>query len=192
MPYPLDPVRTALVAVMALALSAPAGASDVRTASMLANTCAGCHGTDGASAGDTMPSIGGMDKGYLFTVMSDYKTGMRPSTIMGRLMRGYSDREIWAIADHFAAKPWVSTDRVADARLIRVGADIHEAQCATCHDDGGRGQEADSPRLAGQWAEYTRYALENCREQGKRCSPRKMGLRVMNLTSNRRCIRTST
>ena len=35
--------------------------SGVRSPSMLANTCAGCHGTDGASAGDIMPVIGGME-----------------------------------------------------------------------------------------------------------------------------------
>jgi sulfide dehydrogenase cytochrome subunit len=167
---------------LALLLAQPLAASDVRSPSMLANTCAGCHGTDGASAGDYMPTIGGMDKDYLFSVMSDYKTGLRPSTIMGRIMRGYSDLEIWAIADFFAGQPWVSTDRIADASLIHVGQQVHEQQCETCHDDGGRGQKDESPRLAGQWAEYTRYALETCREIGRRCDPRKMGERVMELS----------
>lgn len=162
--------------------AASTGASEVRSAGMLANTCAGCHGTDGASAGDYMPTIGGLAKGYLFEVMSDYKTGLRPSTIMGRIMRGYSDQEIWAIADFYASKPWVSNDRVAEAAAVHVGERIHDEQCATCHEDGGRAQADDSPRLAGQWAEYTLYALENCRAEGKRCSPRKMGLRVMDLT----------
>ncbi|WP_373506551.1 cytochrome c [Thiocapsa sp.] len=61
---------------------------EVRSASMLANPCAGCQGTLGASAGEVMPTIGGMDKGYLVAVLSDYKLGKRPSTIMGRIMPG--------------------------------------------------------------------------------------------------------
>ncbi|MGB5735023.1 MAG: c-type cytochrome, partial [Thiohalocapsa sp.] len=150
--------------------------------SMLANTCAGCHGTNGASAGEYMPTIGGLNKDYLTEVLGDYKTGLRSSTIMGRIMRGYSDQEIRAIADFYANQAWVSNDRIADARLIHAGAQLHEEHCATCHEDGGRGQDDDSPRLAGQWAEYTNYALENCRAEGRGCSPRKMGQRVMDLS----------
>ena len=171
-----------VIGALMLAVTQQAPASDVRSASMLANTCAGCHGTNGASAGEYMPTIGGLNKGYLIDVLDDYKTGRRASTIMGRIMRGYSDQEIRAIADFFANQPWVSNDRIADASLIHAGAQLHEEHCATCHEDGGRGQDDDSPRLAGQWAEYTNYALENCRAEGRGCSPRKMGQRVMNLS----------
>ncbi|MBK1718571.1 c-type cytochrome [Thiocystis violacea] len=175
--------RTRL-SMLALGLTASlaASAAGVRSPSMLANTCAGCHGTNGASAGEQMPSIGGMDNGYLFSVLSDYKTGVRRSTIMGRIMKGYSDQEIWAIAAFFAEQPWVSTDRVALAGPIHVGRDIHERQCESCHEDGGREQNDDSPHMAGQWSGYLRYALEECRAIGRRCSPRKMGLRVMDLS----------
>ncbi|AFL73700.1 c-type cytochrome [Thiocystis violascens] len=157
-------------------------AGGVRSPSMLANTCAGCHGTNGASAGTQMPSIGGMDNGYLFSVLSDYKFGVRPSTIMGRIMKGYSDQEIWAIAAFFGEQPWVSTDQVAVADRIHAGREIHERQCESCHEDGGRGQHNESPRMAGQWSGYLRYALEGCREIGRRCSPLKMGARVMQLS----------
>jgi sulfide dehydrogenase cytochrome subunit len=170
------------IGALLIAVAHQAPASDVRSASMLANTCAGCHGTNGASAGEYMPTIGGLNKGYLIDVLDDYKTGLRASTIMGRIMRGYSDQEIRAIADFYANQPWVSNDRIADASLIHAGAQLHEEHCATCHEDGGRGQDDDSPRLAGQWAEYTNYALENCRAEGRGCSPRKMGQRVMNLS----------
>ncbi len=171
-----------VLGALMFAVAQPAPASDVRAASMLANTCAGCHGTNGASAGEYMPTIGGLNKDYLTEVLGDYKTGLRSSTIMGRIMRGYSDQEIRAIADFYANQAWVSNDRIADARLIHAGAQLHEEHCATCHEDGGRGQDDDSPRLAGQWAEYTNYALENCRAEGRGCSPRKMGQRVMDLS----------
>lgn len=177
----IRPLRLPL-AIALLATGIGAQADGVRTAAMLANPCAGCHGTNGASAGEFMPSIAGMDKAYLYSVMSDYKSGLRPSTIMGRIMRGYTEQEIWAIAGFFATQPWVAPDRVASAKAVQQGQAIHNKLCETCHDDGGRGQDDESPRLAGQWAGYTRYALDVCRARGERCRPAKMGARVKPLS----------
>ena len=170
-----------LAALAAALVAAGSQAAGIRSASMLANTCAGCHGTDGASAGVYMPTIGGLDRGYLTSVLSDYRLGLRKSTIMGRIMKGYSDDEIWAIAGWFANQPWVSNDAVADGTLLAMGKEVHEKKCETCHEDGGRVQDEENPRLAGQWVGYTHYALEQCRDIGKRCQPRKMGERVMKL-----------
>jgi len=170
------------VTAAAIALTTGTHGAGIRTASMLANTCAGCHGTNGASAGVYMPTIGGLDRGYLTSVLSDYKLGLRKSTIMGRIMKGYSDEEIWAMAGWFANQPWVSNDAVADSSLLALGKEIHEKQCETCHEDGGRVQDDESPRIAGQWVGYVHYALEECRDIGKRCQPRKMGERVMKLS----------
>jgi sulfide dehydrogenase cytochrome subunit len=176
------PPRWPLAAAL-FAAALAAEAEGVRTASMLANTCAGCHGTNGASAGEYMPTIAGMDSGYLYAVMSDYKSGARPSTIMGRIMKGYTEQEIHAIAGFYAAQPWKSTDRTVAAKAIQKGRAVHHKLCETCHDDGGREQDDESPRLAGQWAGYTRYALDSCRALGDRCKPRKMGERVKNLSN---------
>lgn len=176
------PLRWPLAAAL-LAAALAAQAEGVRTASMLANTCAGCHGTNGASAGEYMPTIAGMDNGYLYGVMSDYKSGARRSTIMGRIMKGYTEQEIHAIAGFYAAQPWVSAARTAtQAKAVKKGQAIHETLCESCHDAGGREQDDESPRLAGQWAGYTRYALDTCRSQGDRCKPRKMGERVKKLS----------
>lgn len=154
----------------------------VRSPSMLANTCAGCHGTDGASAGDIMPIIGGMEKEYLQLVLEEFKTGERESTIMGRIAKGYSDNELKAIASYMADQAWVSSPVKADKKLAAKGKAIHEKQCKTCHEDGGRVQEDEAPRLAGQWPDYTLHYLKECAKKGKRCAPRKMGTRVAKLS----------
>lgn len=157
-------------------------AEGVRSPAMLANTCAGCHGINGASAGDIMPIVGGLERGYLYAVLSEYKSGERDSTIMGRLMRGYSDNDLKAIAAYMAAQPWVSAKVKVDADRVAKGKAIHEKQCETCHEEGGRVQEDDAPRLAGQWPDFTLVYLEDCRAKGRRCEPRKMGTRVMKLS----------
>ncbi len=171
---------SALFAGLLIAGAATAGG--VRSPSMLANTCAGCHGTDGASAGDIMPIIGGMEKEYLTTVLLEFKTGERDSTIMGRIAKGYSDNELKAIASHMASKPWVSSPFKANSKLASMGKKIHEKQCKTCHEEGGRVQEDEAPRLAGQWPDFTLHYLKWCHGKGKRCAPRKMGSRVMKLS----------
>jgi len=178
------PPRFRLPAVLLLACCATlptAQAEGVRSADMLAHTCAGCHGTDGASAGAAMPTIGGLEKSYLVNVLTDYKDGLRASTIMGRIMGGYSDQEIAAIASWFAARPWVSTDRPVDGNLAHRGELVHLEHCETCHGDGGRGQDSKSPRLAGQWAPYIRHTLELCRAKGLRCKTRLGAERVLAL-----------
>ncbi|MDJ0807105.1 MAG: c-type cytochrome [Gammaproteobacteria bacterium] len=154
----------------------------VRSPSMLANTCAGCHGTNGASAGDIMPIIGGMEQEYLVEVLLEYKSGERDSTIMGRIAKGYSENELKAIASFIADQPWVSSPIKTDKKLVAMGKKIHDKQCKTCHEDGGRVQEDDTPRLAGQWPDFTLQYLHDCHAKGRRCSPRKMGMRVMKLS----------
>ena len=68
---------------------------------MLSNSCAGCHGTDGNSPG-AIPSIQGKSADFIATALTEFRDGKRPSTVMGRHAKGYSDEEIKLIADHFA------------------------------------------------------------------------------------------
>lgn len=170
--------------IAGLLVAGMATAGGVRSPSMLANTCAGCHGTKGASAGDMMPIIGGMEKEYLQTVLMAYKTGERDSTIMGRIAKGYTDTELKAIAGFMAKQKWVSAPIKVDTKLAAAGKTVHEEQCKTCHEDGGRVQEDEAPRLAGQWPDYSLHFLHVCKGKGKRCSPRKMGKRVMKLSDD--------
>ena len=67
---------------------------------MLGNTCAGCHGTNGVSVGSA-PSLKGLPPDYIVTAMKAFRSGERPSTIMGRIAKGYNDEEIAAMAKFF-------------------------------------------------------------------------------------------
>jgi len=68
---------------------------------MLSNTCAACHGTDGKSPG-AIPSINGKSKAFLTQTLTDFRSGKRPSTVMGRHAKGYTDDEIRMIAEYFS------------------------------------------------------------------------------------------
>lgn len=69
---------------------------------MIGRTCNGCHGTDGVSKG-AAPSIKGLPASYMETAMKDFRSGKRPSTIMDRVAKGYTDSEIAAMAQYFAS-----------------------------------------------------------------------------------------
>jgi len=76
-------------------------AEGISQGAMLANSCAGCHGTDGKSPG-SIPSIAGKTPQFIQEALMGFRDGSRPSTVMGRHANGYSDEEIKLIADFFS------------------------------------------------------------------------------------------
>jgi sulfide dehydrogenase cytochrome subunit len=101
-----------------------------------------------------VPSIAGMDPRYFMHLMQDFKQGERYSTIMGRIAGGYGLLELREMARFFADREWIPARVAAEADLVATGETIHEEHCAECHEDAGRYQDKEIPRLAGQWPAY--------------------------------------
>jgi cytochrome subunit of sulfide dehydrogenase len=121
-----------LISCVGFAPMAMAGAS----AQMLANNCVGCHGPDGNSIGPASPSIAGGVKSNFIDIMKSYKTeGGRFSTIMGRISKGFDDKEIELLADYFAAKKPMAAMQKVDKKMAAKGAKIHKKSCKKCHSD---------------------------------------------------------
>ena len=87
--------------------TAQAGPADVPVPSpssvaVLAGACVSCHGPGGHSA-TSIPSIAGQPEGPLRERLLAFKNGKVPgATIMTRLMKGYDDQQIGALARWFA------------------------------------------------------------------------------------------
>lgn len=129
------------------------------SAKMLSATCDACHGPNGNSFGPAIPSIAGMNDLYLTDAMMQYKSGERPSTIMGRIAKGYTDDELKAIAKHFASqKTMRQLSQEADPKLVEMGQKITRDLCEGCHEKDGYAAE-DYPYLAGQMMPYLRNNL---------------------------------
>lgn len=129
--------------------------------SMLANTCVGCHGIDGISSGPAIPSIAGMSEYYFIETMKEYRDDVRPSTIMGRLARGYSDQDIKDMAKYFSNLEYVQVQQPHDPQMAQVGKRLHSSFCDRCHDAGGTIADDDAGFLSGQMRPYLQYALED-------------------------------
>ncbi len=192
--------RVGALAAGALAMSAAAQAAPP-TAAMLSNACAGCHGTHGASAGMTMPSLAGQSKEAIVDAMKKFRgiekkdadgkpvlnaegkpvMESRPATIMGRLAKGYTDAEIDAIGDFFSKQKLHATVQNLDKAKVAKGASLQEANCSRCHMEDGKEGKDNSPAMAGQWLPYLQIQMDMYLS-GKRKMPEKMEEKVKPLS----------
>jgi len=175
-----------------MAFGSSAEAADA-TDAMLANTCAGCHGTNGVSAGPAMPTIAGMPAPYMIMLMEEFKSGDRPSTIMGRLAKGYSDKETAQIAAFFAKQKWQNAQSAPQSQLATpVSASLAKKgkklakknKCGKCHEDNGVTQDEDTPRMAGQWVDYLKFKMDDYKNPDLDIpQPKKMKKRIRKMSA---------
>jgi cytochrome c553 len=69
-----------------------------------AMSCSGCHPPT-TSAETKVPPLRGQNPANIVAAMQAFRSGERPSTVMGRIARGFSDQETRAIA------AWVAEQR---------------------------------------------------------------------------------
>lgn len=92
-----------VIAACLLLLAVPGLQAEGRDAALLAASCAACHGTQGHSVGGT-PSLAGLDALYFIEQMQQFKSGERPSSVMMKYARGYTEAEIRLLANYFAGQ----------------------------------------------------------------------------------------
>ncbi|MBB1490178.1 MULTISPECIES: c-type cytochrome [unclassified Paracoccus (in: a-proteobacteria)] len=90
-----------LAPLLALALPLAAEEPDRAALQVLAGSCANCHGPDGHSPG-AIPSIAGLPAEETAAKMLAFRDGQDPAaTVMPRLMKGYDEAQIRALAEWF-------------------------------------------------------------------------------------------
>lgn len=145
-------VPASLLAVLLLA--APADAADSALGKEMAAACAACHGENGNSKTENIPSLAGHPTPYLTIQLILFREQQRRNEVMTPLAKALSDGDIENLSAYFAAQtrvPAVATEDGAAAERGKAVADAH--RCGVCHlpDYSGREQ---IPRLAGQRADY--------------------------------------
>ena len=66
--------------------------------------CAACHGANGVSTNPIYPSLAGQYRDYLEAALMDYKAGARKNPVMAGMIATLNERDIKALAAHFAAQ----------------------------------------------------------------------------------------
>ena len=126
--------------------------------------CAGCHGADGSSVTPGIPSIAAQPTVFLENSMILMREGLRGSAPMQQLLKGVGDREIVALAAHYAKLPPPMAQGRGDDALYERGRQLAvKLRCASCHlpDFSGRAQ---MPRLAAQREEYLDHIMRTFRD----------------------------
>mgnify|MGYP001817737561 FL=1 len=166
-------MKNASLAALTCVLLAPFGTIAAQDLATIAENCDGCHGANGVSQWDDMPTIAGIDafshSEALFIYKdgdracndSDYRTGdtSRAATNMCQVAEALDDDQIEDIAGHYAALPFVPAKQDFDAALAEQGKAIHDAECSRCHSDGGSNVDDEASILAGQWMGYLRTSF---------------------------------
>ena len=95
--------RFQALAVAATALSVSGGsASAAPSVTMMADSCAVCHGSDGRSV-SKIDSLAGMSVREFIEEMNEMKTDPHEGRLMGIVAKGFSMQEVQALGRYFQA-----------------------------------------------------------------------------------------
>jgi cytochrome c553 len=146
-----------LAAALPIAVPAGAMAQDARRgADLAAHRCANCHGADGRSQMEDIPSLAGQPPGFIVLQMILFREGIRQVPAMVAFAEGLPDKDIEDLAAFFASQPPGPPDdrRPRDPALFAAGqALIGPRNCAACHLPTLAGRE-QIPRIAAQREEF--------------------------------------
>jgi len=98
--FRIHPISCLILFLALVFVSTNLNATEKQRVLMLASPCAGCHGPDGKSP-DVIPSLTGKSPQYISMMMKAYKSGARQATVMNRIAKGYSSKEIELISQAF-------------------------------------------------------------------------------------------
>ncbi len=123
--------------------------------------CGACHGTDGNSARENIPSLAGQPEIFLTNQLIYFREGLRHSELMAPLVEGLTDADIEALARYYSRLPPATINHPMNRQLYDKGGALSKTmRCGTCHlpDYSGRAQ---MPRLAGQREDYLVPAMRS-------------------------------
>ena len=96
----MNTMRVLVAAVILVAAGAPASAASPEPPAG-ASSCSGCHAA-GQRVDTAVPKLAGRSAADIVAQMQAFKTGQKPSTVMDRIAKGFTDAEVQAIADWYA------------------------------------------------------------------------------------------
>jgi cytochrome c553 len=137
-------------------------AADIAAGKEKAELCVGCHGENGISQTENIPSLAGQPDQFIQWQLVFFRSGTRKSDEMQPVVEQISNEDIRNLGAYLASltppKPPAPDDNPG---LSRKGAEAAAGRrCASCHTDTYAGTKAVA-RLAGQRKDYLLKALRD-------------------------------
>ena len=147
--------------VATLACGSVARAADPAAAKEKAEVCAGCHGDNGVSQTENIPSLAGQPDQFIQWQMVYFRAGARKNELMQPIAEQVSNEDVRSLGAYYAALTPPKSPPDDNPDLSKKGAQAAVGRrCASCHTDSFAGTKAVA-RLAGQREEYLLKALHD-------------------------------
>jgi cytochrome c553 len=145
-------------------------------------TCSACHGEDGNSKMENIPSLAGQPEFFILNQLVLMRENVRPVEAMVSFVKDLKDDDIRALAAHFAKLPPKPSAEPVDPALAQRGEEISNAKrCISCHAANLGGQE-QIPRVAKQRIDYLAKSLKEFRDGTRQGADTNMGVPVAGLS----------
>jgi len=131
------------------------GIVHAETAKERAAVCFGCHGENGLSQTENIPSLAAQQPAYVLVQLFMFREKLRDFAPMNEVAKPLTDDDLRAFADFIAAlpKPPPPTQAVDAARMQRVKVLVQQNHCESCHNQDFSGRD-NIPRIADQREDY--------------------------------------
>jgi cytochrome c553 len=126
--------------------------------------CGTCHGEDGNSRMQNIPSLAGQPEFYVLNQLFLMREGVRRIEVMTPFVKDLKDDEMDALAKHYAKLAPKPSDEPTDPALVQRGTELANARrCGSCHLSSLAGQD-QMPRLAKQRIDYLIATMKSYRD----------------------------
>ncbi|MCI0505122.1 MAG: c-type cytochrome [Gammaproteobacteria bacterium] len=122
---------------------------DIAAGKELAGPCVSCHGQNGNSATEGVPSLAGLSGVYIATALDGYFTGSRNNEIMKVFKHAFGEDKIARLGAYFSAQQRMPPGLPVQGDA-RAGGNLATQRCIGCHGEGGNSLLEEFPSLAGQ------------------------------------------
>jgi cytochrome c553 len=158
-------MRIALVGMLAVAMfgcGSSARAADLAAGKEKAEICSGCHGENGISQTENIPSLAGQQDQFIQWQLVFFRAGTRKNEQMQPIVEQLDNNDIRNLGAYFATlTPPKAAEPDDNPDLSKNGAQAAAGRrCASCHTETGAGTKAVA-RIAGQREEYLLKALSD-------------------------------
>jgi len=157
-------MRIVFVATLSVAIlcGSLARAADLAAGKEKAELCAACHGENGISQTENIPSLAGQPDQFIQWQLVFFRSGARKNEQMQPIVEQIDNNDIRNLGAYFASLTPPKASRPDDnPDLSQKGAQAAAGRrCASCHTDDFAGTKAVA-RIAGQREEYLLKALHD-------------------------------
>ncbi len=174
--------RPLVLGLAAVCFLAGAAHAQAPTLAERIQTCSACHGEDGNSKLENIPSIAGQPDFFILNQLVLMREKVRQVEAMAEVVKDLKDDDINALAAHFSRLPAKASDEKIDPALVRRGTEIaNQKRCVSCHGAALEGSQ-QIPRVAKQRIDYLIKSLKEFRDGTRPGSDTIMGQPVSGLS----------